>query len=306
MRTIVLINNRSGSLIGADLSQFRDKARSAFDAAGHGCLDITTVSGDGIRGAIEAAVRRGDADRIIVAGGDGTIRTAAQCLMGTDVALGIVPCGTLNRLARDLGLPLDHDVALSTLASAQPKAIDVGVVNGNVFLCQSMLGLPVHLAQGRQSLRGRPLTDRAAAIIRLLWDSFAWSRKLTITLDADAKRRRLRALSLAVVTGEFREEPSLLLQRERLDHGVLTLYASRHESGFAFAASFLRGLTGRFKDDRRIEIHQGQRMRIEAKQRKVVVTNDGELETMSFPLEFEIRPRALTVLIPTANAQAAA
>lgn len=299
MRTLVIINSLAGSLINADIDLFRDKIEAALGSTGHHA-DIVTLRGAAIEDVIDDALSKG-AERVVVAGGDGTIRTAAQCLVGTGVALGILPCGTLNRLARDLEVPLDLDNALSETARGQVKRIDVGAVNGQVFLCQSMFGLPVHLAQRRQSIRGKPFFHRAAALARLLGEILVWTRKLTITLDAGPERRRMRLLSLAVLTGQLREEPSLMLRRHRLDHGVLTLYASQHETGLAFAASFLRGLAGRFSDDRQIEIVQAHRLRIDAKHRKAVLSIDGELHTTSFPLEFEIRPQALAVIVPRSS-----
>ncbi len=71
------------------------------------------------------------------------------------MALGILPLGTLNRLARDLDLPLDIDQAIKGLVTTEPHKIDVGEVNGRIFLCNSFIGLPPMVTARRQSLRGK-------------------------------------------------------------------------------------------------------------------------------------------------------
>jgi diacylglycerol kinase family enzyme len=87
-----------------------------------------------------AAARREDPDLLIVIGGDGTILAAAEAFLGTKTALAIVPGGTVNQLARDLGIPLDPAGAVAALASGALRAIDVGMVNGRAFLCTSFIG----------------------------------------------------------------------------------------------------------------------------------------------------------------------
>jgi diacylglycerol kinase family enzyme len=81
------------------------------------------------------------ADCVVVAGGDGSVACAAAALAGSPVSLGLIPCGTMNLLAKDLRIdPADRAQALDVLAHGRTRAIDLGAVNGHVFTCASMLG----------------------------------------------------------------------------------------------------------------------------------------------------------------------
>jgi diacylglycerol kinase family enzyme len=94
------------------------------------------------------------ADRVYVLGGDGTVRTVAQLLLGRDVPLGIVPAGTANLLARDLTLPAAPEQAIDALAEARVRHIDVARCNGAIFLCAAMFGMSTDLARAREAARG--------------------------------------------------------------------------------------------------------------------------------------------------------
>src|SRR3569833_16414 len=81
-----------------------DAARGALTAVGG--FDIREVAPDKLAASVRDALREG-APRVLIAGGDGSVASAATSLAGTDAELAILPCGTLNHLAKDLGLPLD-------------------------------------------------------------------------------------------------------------------------------------------------------------------------------------------------------
>jgi diacylglycerol kinase family enzyme len=154
-QAIIIVNTRSGEGRGqghelsrrlAGRLQARGvHARSiAFDAHDHG---------PGWRQRLDDALDAG-ATQVFVLGGDGTVLAVAGAVLGRDVAIGIVPLGTANLLARDLGLPLDPADAVDALAKAEVRRIDVGRVNGELFLCASMLGLTTTLARAREAARG--------------------------------------------------------------------------------------------------------------------------------------------------------
>ena len=95
-----------------------------------------------------ALAAKSGAEAVIVAGGDGTVACAGHALAGSDIPLGVLPYGTMNLLAKDLGLPIgDLPAALKAIAAGAIRTIDVGEVNGQSFLCASMLGLPVQLGR---------------------------------------------------------------------------------------------------------------------------------------------------------------
>ena len=102
---------------------------------------------------ILASAKRNAADAIIVCGGDGTILAVAAALGDSKLPLGLLPGGTMNILARDLGVPMELEAAANVTVAGKIKAIDMGYVNGQPFLCNSAIGLMPHLARTREQLR---------------------------------------------------------------------------------------------------------------------------------------------------------
>src|SRR5919199_1944728 len=152
---LALVNSKSGTA---------DKAKAALREAG--AFEVRVVEPERLADAISGAVADGRR-RIVVAGGDGTIGTAARALVGTGVELGIIPGGTLNHFARDLGIPADPPTACEIAADETvPACADVGYVNGRLFLNTSSVGAYVSLVRTRERLErrlGYALASAAAA-----------------------------------------------------------------------------------------------------------------------------------------------
>src|SRR3954451_6533287 len=114
-----------------------ETARTALTAVGG--FDVREIEPEKLADHVRAAVNEG-AKRILVAGGDGSIGSAAGVLSGTDVELAILPCGTLNHLAKDLSLPLDLAAAARVAREGRPIAVDAAVLNDRLFLNTSSVG----------------------------------------------------------------------------------------------------------------------------------------------------------------------
>src|SRR5687768_2113596 len=186
---LALVNPKSGSA---------DKAKEAL--ADVGAFDVREVLPETLADVIEGAVADGE-KRIVVSGGDGTIATAARALVGTGVELGIVPGGTLNHFARDLGIPADLPAACEIAADQTITACaDVGYVNGRLFLNTSSVGAYVKLVRTRErleSLLGYKLASAAAAM-----RVFLGIPRFDVELEVDGAVRRYRTPLVFVGVGE--------------------------------------------------------------------------------------------------------
>jgi diacylglycerol kinase family enzyme len=302
MRVAVVINASAGSLLGREKAA--EEVAEHLEAAG---LDAAIEHDDG-RGLVEriSAAARSGAQAVVVGGGDGTIACAAAHLAGTDTALGILPLGTMNLLAKDLRLPLNLTEAADALAHGTIRAIDVGDVNGHTFLINSVLGMPSRLAVTREKKRG----------VMALGDYYRFAvsgmRSLTrypplhVALDLGGDgRRRLRTRALAVVDNDYDEGFGQIFSRSRLDGGELVVYALRGLNvwrivRFAFGMAF-----GNWRSTPGLERHVARHLVIHSRRKQLRVMNDGEVVLIRPPLRYRIRPRALKVIVPEAAADKA-
>jgi len=298
MRIHAIINGRAGTVLGLGLSResLRAKLDAALSVTGHE-VTIDILDPADISAAIAQALRS-DPDAIVVGGGDGTIRTAATLLKGSSTALGILPLGTLNRLARDLEIPLDLDGAAAALAHAEIRVIDMAELNGRPFLCNSLIGLPPIYSRQRQRQRGQPLIPRIRGYISVLRHIARSRRKLTIVVDDGTERRKVRALSTAVSNNVYADAAGVMLRRPALDRGELGIYVSRHESGLALAVAFLRAMLGLWRSDPNLEETIAHKCEMSSSKAALRVSNDGEVEIVATPLRYRSLPKSLKVLAP--------
>lgn len=240
-----------------------------------------------------------DADIIVAAGGDGTITALAAAMVDSPKSLAILPLGTVNALAKDLKVPLDLAAAVASLTTATPQKIDVGEVNGRIFLHKVVIGLIPAVAAGREKIRGNQTMAAKLGLLRYFLRRIARSRRIAVAIDTDTSNTRVeRVQAIAVASNAYNEGFGQFFHRENLDRGTLTLYVLKH-----FTVADLVRLTGgmllgRWRDDEALRVESVTTVAIRSHKALLKVMFDGEVETMHTPLEFRIRPLALSVLTP--------
>src|SRR5438067_1653376 len=161
MAGIIVLLNRGGGTVAGD-PQIPDKAVAALNNAGLEA-EVELIDGGDCEVRCRAIAERGDG-LLIVGGGDGTISAAASALVGTETRLGILPLGTLNHFARDLGIPTRLEDAAKLIAERPERRVDVAEMNGRIFINNSAIGLYPLLAVDRDSQRKRLGRPKAAAM----------------------------------------------------------------------------------------------------------------------------------------------
>jgi diacylglycerol kinase family enzyme len=243
-------------------------------------------------------------DMVVVAGGDGTIACAAARVVPKGLTLGILPFGTMNVLAKDLGIPVgDVAAAVAVLRDGQVREIDAAEVNGQLYLCGSMLGLPARLARYREMGRGKGSAARLwLRFARAALRAFARYRAPRVTMTIDGRILDLHAAAIMITPNLLDDTTGRRLGRDRLDAGKLGLYAIKQMtvgSVLRLAARFiLRGMrhdADLHGESARVVVltRMGRRSR-----RTIRVMNDGEVSLMAPPLTYRILPRALRVIAP--------
>jgi diacylglycerol kinase family enzyme len=302
MKALIVLNPRSGSLAKLGIDRARQRI-TAHCAANNLDSAIAVVPGAGIADRIrsEVAAGRGGApsgfDRVVIGGGDGSIRTAASVLAGSDIPLGILPLGTMNHFARDLGLPLDLEGTVRLIASGRVRLVDVGEVNGRVFLNNSSLGIyPELVAERDRYRRRRPARWLAAALAlcHVLW-RLPRPRVRVLAPGWEAVRR---TTCLFIANNMYQLDAFASATRLRLDTGKLCLYMANREGRLALLVLAIRGLLGRLEPDRDFTRESLESMAISVRRHRVRVALDGESLVFHPPLHYRIRPRALRVIAP--------
>lgn len=239
-------------------------------------------------------------DAVWVAGGDGSVLAMADIVHDLNIPLGIIPGGTMNLMARDLGMALELDQAIEQLATAKPQRIDMGYVNQQPFLCLSNLGMSTRLTERREKLRQH--------VPWIRWPLMAWYMlkymfsypKLDIVLTIEGETRHLQSRSLTISNNMLAPQSSLIPERRQLNQGQLGVYVARNSSIWSLPRLIVRLFNRDWQNDKDMLIFQAQQVSIQMKnkRRKVRVMSDGELNTHTLPLTFHIQPGALLVLTP--------
>ncbi|SMH59610.1 diacylglycerol/lipid kinase family protein [Azospirillum agricola] len=296
MKVAVILNQSAGSLVDRPLEGPVSAVRAAFEAQGAE-VDLRTVEGAACTGEIERALAS-DADCVVVGGGDGTVHTAVRLALPTGKALGVLPLGTLNLLARDLAIPLEIEAAAQALAAGSMRAIDVAEVNGEPYLNSSVLGFYPAVVQERERHRKlhRLLKWPGAAVA--LAKTLYRLPMLDVRLDWGDGPRRVRTPVLAVSNNPYDDGFGLVLRRASLDGGRLGVYVAHQRSALAMLRLMGRLVTGTWRQDEALDTFTVTSLTVHSRRRTLKMVNDGEVRKMAGPLHYRIRPEALKVLAP--------
>jgi len=301
-RSILLLNRGSGGNDrGLNADEVCTTVTSAFHDSGHE-IESKIVAPDKIDAALREVVKAKPAS-LIVAGGDGTVSAAAKCLGGTGIPLGILPMGTFNLAARDLGVPLDIPEAAAFLARAEVHAIDVLEVAGHACLCTTILGFYPQFAKTFERRdHGGHWWKKAFKVITVLPRTFSESRPIHLKWQGDGIEGRARTKFSAFVPGRYRATAGLVPARTDFTSGKLTAYIGRQRHAAAALRGMLDYIFGRQEENPELTMVQASSLELHADHRRhLSVMLDGEILRLTLPLKLTILPRHLHVLTTAEN-----
>ncbi|PKP68158.1 MAG: lipid kinase, partial [Alphaproteobacteria bacterium HGW-Alphaproteobacteria-5] len=194
-------------------------------------IELTEAAGHATQLA-RAAARAGHADVIVAAGGDGTINEVARGLLGQGVPLGIVPLGTANVLAIEIGLPQRAEDVASMLLGGPAELIGTGLVQNEIFLMMVGIGFDGEIVHGID-----PKLKRLWGKGAFIWSGLkTWVRGPAHDIRLVVDGREKRAAWAIVTNGRHYAGPFVLAPNADITHPGLTLFLFRKPSRFAFAA----------------------------------------------------------------------
>ena len=256
-------------------------------------------SGEQLRATAKRAVRDGVAT-VVAGGGDGTVSAVASCLADTGVLLGVLPMGTLNHFAKDLGIPLELDGAIDVIAHGREIAVDMGEVNGRLFINNSSLGLYPDIVLDRERQRQRLGRGKWAALLAASVHAARRYPVLSLHLEVDGKPLERRSAFVFIGNNEYRMEGFEIGERPGLSGGKLSLYVAQRTGRFGLFRLALRALLGRLRQATDFDMLAAQALVVRTQHRRMRVATDGEVTTMQTPLHYRVRPGVLRVAVPAA------
>ena len=292
----VLVNPRAGGLIHRDAAAVGVGLRRILEGAGYR-LAACSVTHE-VETALDALLAGQALDLLVVAAGDGTVRAAAERLMESETALAILPAGTFNLLARDLGVPHEIDAAIEALPASTRERIDAARVNGELFLSACAFGLGAEACELREQVRAADLTEWPETVFDAA-RRFVGARPIAMRIDNGRRRFTCHSHAVFVANGAFRRSGLQLMRRESLASGHLALYAQPEPNRWQALRTLIHSRFGGFREHEVVD-EALTTLTIETRPTTVLATIDGELEELHSPLVFGVARGALTVLRPAA------
>jgi diacylglycerol kinase family enzyme len=294
--------SRMAVIVNAGAGQgYEGSWRAALAArfASHGLAPHITLAEDAnhVMEAARAALA-GGVPIVVAGGGDGTVNAVASLVLDSGAVFGVLPMGTLNHFARDLGIPVQLDAAIATLATGHVIRVDVGEVNGRIFLNNSSLGLYPDIVRDRQRQQRR--------LGRGKWTAFGWATLaalrrypfLSVRLTLGEAGHARRTPFVFIGNNEYQMQGFNIGERFRLDGGKLSVYVAQRPTRFGLLKLAVRALFGRLRQSREFHVFQAADMAIDTRHRRLRVAIDGEVTVMAPPLRYRIRPGVLPVIVP--------
>lgn len=296
----IIINPGSGA---ADAREKRELLARVFEEEGRphrfvsvaSPKDLSTATG---MAASEAVAAQGI---LVAVGGDGTINAVASAAMQHGCPMGVLPQGTFNLFGRSHGISQDLETAARALARGRPEPVQVGEVNGRLFLVNASLGLYPQLLQDRESFKKQFGRHRWVAILSGMVTLFEWRRQLTIELESNGKRVVLTTPTLFVGNNALQLErigiePDLA---GGVGAGVLAAIVAKPIGTFAMLSLLLRGAFGTLGDADQIRSFTFQSLQVRVpRMRRLKIATDGEVGVVTPPITFAVAPRPLMVVVP--------
>ncbi|MEO6093972.1 MAG: diacylglycerol kinase family protein [Novosphingobium sp.] len=287
--------NRSGGTAASLGDALAETITTAFAEAG-ARITLELLDADEMASALE---RHRGAPVIAVGGGDGTIASAAAVLANSLTALAILPLGTRNHLARQLGVPLDLAEAAQSSVCGQRRRIDLGMAGERVFINNASFGLYTRFVRQREA------DDRSywRATLSAAWNALRNVRAQYFTLRVDGASSVIATPLLFIGNNEYSMRPGQLGRRESLTEHQLSLYAVAAKHPGELIGLATRALFG-FAQPPRDFLEYGSAREVVIEGAGVIEgTFDGEVAVLSLPLRLRTLPNALGVVTPPENAE---
>lgn len=292
-QVLIVYNPAAGQ--SADLASMLDRVALLWrDLGWQVSIAATTAPGDATSKAQQAAADGYHA--VVAAGGDGTVNEVINGLVGSQTALGVLPLGTVNIWAREMGLSMDMLKAAISLSEAQLTQIDVGMAGNRYFLLMAGIGFDAAVtatvcAKEKKRLGAIAYVKQA---IQIAWNFRGVSPKLRI----DGKRVRGRILMVTIGNSQLYGGVIKFTAHATVNDGLLDVCVIKGEGMLSAPRRLISIFARHYNRDPKVQYYQAKQIEIRGQKGKVLpVQVDGDYLGKT-PMNFRVVPNSLWVLVP--------
>jgi diacylglycerol kinase family enzyme len=300
IRMAVLLNNTAGNIVCRDGRTLSETLAAAFTR--HGITArLDFLSGTELKASARRALRQAknnQIDAVVIGGGDGSIASIASVFAGSDIPIGILPLGTRNHFAKDLGVPLALEQAVALIAAGHVQSVDLGEVNGETFVNNSSIGIYPYLVLDRRRLQEQRRMGKWTAMAFAIWRTLRHFPHRRLRIRAGGLAEPYRSPCVFIGNNEYCLTGRAAGKRERLDAGELCVYVASRQSRLALFWLACRSLLGLMDQSRDLRAVKVPDLEISSRTSRLLVALDGEVTMLRPPLRYRARPNALRVFAP--------
>ncbi|GAA0792559.1 diacylglycerol/lipid kinase family protein [Marinobacterium sediminicola] len=241
---------------------------------------------------------------LVVAGGDGTLSAALRVLAGTEVTLGVIPCGTFNYFVRDRGIPVDSEAAIDVLLHGQARTFSLASINGIPFCVSASLGVYPRIIAAREQVSALTGRNRLVSLLSGIWVFLTRARGRRLYLEHDGEQRVETAPMLLASVSPSQLENFALTEVEGIRRGQMLVFVMQSDAPKALWRYLWASLRGELKRLEQLDYFLTEWLQVSTRRRRVTVAIDGELHRCRSPLVLETRREAYRCLVPARTSHA--
>ncbi len=290
---IAVLNRDAGTVLQLGPETLASELKKLLEQ--NGCeAEVHCVPGDEMEQSLRDALQSG-ADGVLVGGGDGTASAAAEIFSGHAMPLGILPLGTFNLTARDVGMPLEWQEAVLEIIGATVSEMDLLEIDKRLCMCMVVLGFYPSLMMGQPEYHGSHLVKSLQTLWKAVW-SMATIPPVDLHINDGGEVRSYRTRLVMIANNDYEDVFGLIPKRCSLNGGYFTVYIAKNHSVLGVVKTCILWLLGRWKRASEITQFPATDIEIDARRkRRMSVMIDGELMKIELPFKVKILPGALRV-----------
>jgi YegS/Rv2252/BmrU family lipid kinase len=235
-------------------------------------------------------------DILLIGGGDGTISSVMQLVEDHPILLGILPLGTLNHFARDLGIPSELEDAIHQLSHAQIRSVDLGCINGRLFINNVSMGIYPYAVILRDRYQKKYGIRKGAAFILSLVRIIRYMQRMKIKILLDGKWVQLHSSLVFIGNNKYEMTPLRLGSRKQLDGGILHLVIAQEHTWWRLLLIGLRAIVSQNKREPELQFYEMNTVQLDTNTSRVVIGMDGEVYILETPLDIQMKPNHRSIL----------